>query len=102
MTDHFVTEDKEAHDLEAKAKLERTQELEDVKALFSIPAGRRFLYRIVSEARLVDVQLLADERSQSFWLGQKNFAARLFDDMAAVCPSKAIELMVELSKQQKV
>lgn len=77
------------------------EEEADLKAILKTPHGRRFVWRVLAEARLFQttysLPYAGAELQMAFLEGRKQFGYRLFQDVQRVAP-KAWDLMV---KEQK-
>jgi hypothetical protein len=72
---------KELADLEAARKLQQNQNIDDIKAVLELPAGRRFFRRMMTDAEILGVAFVPGQPDLSdFRDGIKNFALRYFGD----------------------
>jgi len=91
---HDAGDEKNVKDLEKKAAIQRTQELEDVKDILSRPSGVRFFKRMFTQGKMFSTTFTGN--STGFFLeGGRNFALPYLHDVAQVMPHKLIELIIE-------
>lgn len=83
------------------AQMLTEEEEADLKAILKTPSGRRFVWRVLAEARLFQttytMPYAGAELQMAFLEGRKQFGYRLFQDVQRVAP-KAWDLMVKEHK----
>lgn len=96
--DYNAGDETKVRDLEQKRKNDRDQELEDVRFLVSVPAGKRFLRRLFTEGRILRTTFTGN--SQGFFLeGQRNLALRFLSDICEAAPESVAEILIEKKEQ---
>jgi hypothetical protein len=71
----------------------RKQELLDLDSLMSIPAGRRFLWRLLTMSGVFRSSFSTDPLVMAMNEGQRNVGLRVVGAIMAVCPEKYIAMM---------
>lgn len=84
----------EREDAEQRAKLERLQRGDDIRAVMNTVEGRRYNWRLLNEAGLFSSSYTGEAISGAFSEGKRAFAVRLMADLQAECPHLYL-LMVE-------
>lgn len=75
----------------------RKQELLDLDSLMSIPAGRRFLWRLLTQSGVFRSSFSPDPLVMAMNEGQRNVGLRVVGAIMAACPEKYID-MIRLGK----
>lgn len=96
------------HDLEAqtRAKLEaeathrhqRSQELEDLKWVMSDARGRRFMWRLLSQARVFHSSFTGESLSSAFNEGLRSAGLKHLADIHEACPQQYLVMMKEAKR----
>lgn len=73
--------------------LGRKQELMDLDSLMALPAGRRFLWRLLTQSGVFRSSFSSDPLVMAMNEGQRNVGLRVVGDIMAACPEKYIEMM---------
>lgn len=80
-----MNDEQETEDRAKKVKLERDQELEDIKILLKNPAGLRFFKRLFDEGKMFRTTFTGN--SQTYFLeGRRDLALKFFHDILEVDP----------------
>lgn len=87
------SDEKMVQDTETKRRLNREQELEDLKVLLEMPEGVRFLRRLMEEGKVFTTTFTGN--SQTFFLeGQRNLALKFFNDIIEVSPQALSKVVI--------
>ena len=79
--------ERELEKLENDRELYRSQELEDIRKILSMPEGLRFFKRMMEDGRIFTTTFTGN--SQTFFLeGHRNLALKYFSDIVESCPDK--------------
>lgn len=79
---------------EQDRKNERDQELDDIKEVLAMPAGMRFMRRLMVEGKVFQTTFTGN--SQTFFLeGHRNLALKFFADVCEACPNRVPDLIME-------
>lgn len=98
--EYNASDEKQAKKQQRKERLDRKQELEDIKAILDTPSGLRFFRRFFEEGRIFTTTFTGN--SHSFFLeGHRNFALRYFNDICESAPHKVVELMITRADNEK-
>lgn len=79
-------------------KLKRDQELKDLVDVMSTPAGRRFVWRFLSDGYIFRPCFTGTSHTY-FNEGRREFALRYFNDVMKACP-KLYHQMVEENNEE--
>jgi hypothetical protein len=71
----------------------RKQELLDIDALMSTPAGARFIWRLLTLSGVFRSSFSSDALIMAMNEGQRNIGLRLLGDLTEACPEKYINMM---------
>lgn len=94
---HTIKNQKEADAAKQKQEAQRRRELRDLSDLMDIAAGRRFLWRFLSDAKIFDLCFTGN--SETFYrLGRKEFALKYFNDLLTACPDALQRMQSEYSQ----
>lgn len=83
-----------------KLSKERTQELEDLKAIMNTVAGSRFILRLIRITGPYQSKFHADARVHAFMDGERNFGCRIVADLLEACPEQYVRLIAEAKLNQ--
>lgn len=76
-----------------KERLQREQELDDVRRLLNLPAGMRFFKRLLEEGHIFHTTFTGNSNTY-FLEGHRNLVLKFFADVCEAAPHKVGELMV--------
>lgn len=94
---YSASNEKQVKTRQKKEKLEREQELEDLKFILGTDAGTRFFKKFFEKARMFSTTFTGN--SNTFFLeGHRNFALQYFNDICEVAPEKIAQLMLRKSE----
>lgn len=79
----------------------RLEELEDIKAVMNLPAGFRFMRRLINITGPYRSTFDADQARMSFLEGNRNFGCRMVVDLLEACPDQYVRLLIESNSNQK-
>jgi hypothetical protein len=82
-----ATDEAQIDDAKRRAKLDRDQELADLRAVLALPAGARFLWRFLSRCHLFELSLRAGEAS-AFLEGERNIGLFLLAECELARPTR--------------
>jgi hypothetical protein len=71
----------------------RKQELLDIDALMSTPAGARFIWRLLTLSGVFRSSFSSDALVMAMNEGQRNMGLRLLGDVMQACPDKYLNMM---------
>ena len=90
---HIASNENDVSESEKEAKLERTQEIEDLKRILKTPHGIRFFQRFLIEGKVFNSTFTGN--SNTFFLeGKRSLALKVFNDICEASPDKIAEIMV--------
>jgi len=69
------------------------QELADLDSLMSLPAGRRFLWRLLTQSGVFRSSFSSDPLVMAMNEGQRNVGLRVVGAIMAACPEKYLDMM---------
>lgn len=84
-----------------KEKLRRDRELDDLRALLAHPAGRRVIWRLLTEARVFRTAFDPDPTTLAFNTGKKEQGLFLLDELEKANPTAFLSLMQDASTEEK-
>ena len=97
---HNAGDEKKVKAKESKIKLERDQELADIKDILETDAGIRFFKRFLRESKMFTTTFTGN--SQTFFLeGQRALALRFFADICDAAPARIIDVITEKIEEDK-
>lgn len=91
---------KSAEDAE-KVRLAAEQVNADLRSLLPLPAFRRMIVHWVRDSQLFAVPLGMSNDATREWMGRRALGAKLWNDVTAVDPSMAIEVLEQPSTPPK-
>ena len=71
---------------------ERREDLDDVRAVMAIAAGRRFIWRVLEAGRIFQPSFSSDPLVMAFNEGQRNAALILWTDTMEAAPEKYLAM----------
>ena len=71
----------------------RKQELRDLDALMSTPAGSRFIWRLLQITGVDRISFSSDPLVMAFNEGHRNIGLRLRADLIEACPDKYLTML---------
>ncbi len=97
---HNAASEQQVKKAEEAARLERVQELEDIKTLLAVPSGKRFFKRFFDKSMLMHSCMTGNSMT-FFNLGVRNVALWVFADICEASPDKIAEVMVRSKEEPK-
>lgn len=97
-TEHDPTDDSETSRAHAKAmrKIDRQQELEDLRAIMATRGGRRWVYRVLAKAGIHRSTFRGEQTHDSAWLeGHRDFGIFVEDEVNEACPNHYLTMLKE-------
>lgn len=88
-----VSDPRQVDERARKARNNRKQELEDMKAVLATPEGRRFVWRLLE--RVYQASFNPNNSVMSFNEGERNAALKLWKDVIEADPSVIPKLMTQ-------
>lgn len=89
-----VSDAGQARTAAARAKLRRDQELDDVRALMDLPAGRRFMWRLLERAGIYRTTFTGNSAT-FFNEGMRNLGLIFVADVHEACPEQYTRMLAE-------
>jgi hypothetical protein len=93
-TDEVINKEREKSE-----KLERDQELEDIRTLLNNPAGLRFFKRFMKDGMVFKTTFTGNSNGY-FLEGHRNLALMYFRDICEADASKVPEIMIEKTEDK--
>lgn len=81
------------------AKRREKESREVLANLLSTPAGRNWMYWLLSDANIFAVDPPTDQLTMAFGLGEKNFGMRLFSTISVVVPDAIVLMLTHRGKE---
>ena len=78
-----------------KQEQEREQELDDIRSVMRMEAGRRFVARLLSESRIYQTSFAGQSNQTIFNEGMRNMGLFVFSEVEEACPNLLLEMMQE-------
>jgi hypothetical protein len=94
-------DEKKVKNAKEKVRIERQQELEDIKTLLKMPAGVRFFRRLMEHGKVFCTTFTGNSVT-FFQEGHRNLALIFFNDICEATPNKVAELMVKKVEEAEV
>lgn len=85
-------------DIQEKRRLERIQELSDLKAVIDTPEGFRLFCRIMDKGKLFRTTFTGEQLNSAYAEGYRNFALMLFRDIVEAAPDKVASIIIRKEK----
>jgi len=83
----------QVRDAKKKAKRLRREELDDVKSVLDLPAGRRLVWRLMKQARTFGTSFGHDDRTTSFREGERNVGNWVLHEVMEADPAALLDMM---------
>ena len=71
----------------------RKQELKDVKDLMASKAGHRFIWRVLSQAKMFIHNPITDHAAMAYREGQRRLGLMIFADIMEACPETYLKMI---------
>jgi hypothetical protein len=81
-------------------RIEREQELADFAELMALPAGRRFMWRVLDKCGVYRSSFRTSSE-MGFLEGQRNIGLMLLHELHETCPERYIEMITEAKERHK-
>lgn len=82
-------------------KRKRERELSDLRAILSIPEGRRFIWRILEDARVFASCYDRHNGDMSFYEGKRDLGLMVWRDVIISVPEKYVQMVNEHESDRK-
>lgn len=76
-------------------EFDRKEELNDIRQIMAILPGRRFIGRILAEARIHQTSFAGQSNQTVFNEGQRNLGLFVLREITEACPELLIKMMQE-------
>jgi hypothetical protein len=86
-------DEKQVREAGKKERTNRLQELGDLKAILATPHGRRFVWKILQDARVLNSSFAANELVIAFNEGRRNVGLKLMADIMEADAKALVEMM---------
>lgn len=96
----FSGQERAEADNAAEERRQRQRELSDLCKVMSSKEGRRFMWRVLSEAGVYHSTFSNDAMQMAFNEGQRNTGLKHLSDMMSVCP-QSYALMLEEQRKER-
>lgn len=83
-----------------KKRLQRRQELSDLKAILDLPQGRRFIWKLLGKANAFSTCYDPNPNTVYFKLGAQNFGFELLADIGRAHPTALTEMMANQATEE--
>lgn len=93
---HRTTEEEELESLKAE-KLQRFNELEDIRCILKTKEGLRFFKRLFDEGKMFSTSMTGNSYTY-YNEGQRNFVLKFFNDVCVASPETIPELILRKDK----
>lgn len=94
-------EEKKRKESEAEKKRTRQRELSDIRAVLDKPAGRRFIWRLLSIAGITRSVFTQNAMQTAFLEGQRNLGLLLLEDINEAETHAFAQMQEEYISEQK-
>jgi hypothetical protein len=84
-----------------KTKSLREREIDDVRVLLALPAGRRFIWRYLTECHMFTTSFSSDAILMACAEGERNIGLKLHADILATDPESLVKMQLEHLKEEK-
>lgn len=88
-------------DAEAVQRHQRSQELEDLKWVMSDARGRRFVWRLLSQARVFHASFTGEALSSAFNEGARSAGLKQLADIHEACPQQYLVMTKEAKRDAR-
>lgn len=104
MTEQAVYEtdtERGRRELEAASRRKRERELGDMRKLLSIPEGRRFLWRLLSDAKVFAASYAGEAPSTFFNEGKRDIGIKVLQEILAAKPDAFSQMQREAAAEPR-
>ena len=84
---------------EDKARDQRRQEVEDLRAVAGSESGKRFLWRLLGDCRVFQLSYNQSGSQTMFHEGMRNVGIKLLGDLTEASPEYLGTMMLKLNKE---
>lgn len=95
-----AADEKQVKEAKRQAKFSREQELDDVRAILSLPAGRRFLWRYLERCGVYKSSYDPSGSRVYFNEGERNIGILLLADITQADPQAYVSMMLDSERQK--
>ena len=79
---------------------ERREDLDDVRSVMAIAAGRRMIWRILEAGRIFQSSFSSDALVTAFHEGQRNAALALWNDVMEAAPERYLTMTKGIQERE--
>lgn len=97
-----VTTEEDGQAVKDGRKIKRLQEVEDMRAVMSAPAGRRFVHRMLGLCGTFRLSFAGEQtHATAFNEGKRSVGNQLFAELEAVSPAQFLDMLREAQQPKK-
>ena len=86
---------------EERDNRKKERELNDIRVIISTPEGRRFLWKIISEAGVFRTSFSLDENQMAYQEGRRSIGLNILYDLLDASPSTYMQMQNEYASEMK-
>ena len=90
---------RDVKELRKRSRLAERERQEMLKALLSMPQGRRWMYELLSRCKPFHTPFSQDAMLMAFSCGEQNIGFWLLGDIVRACPELYIQMMQEAGEK---
>lgn len=95
-----AADEKQVKEAKRQSKFSREQELDDVRQLLKLPAGRRFLWRFLERCGVYKSSYDPSGSRVYFNEGERNIGIMLLAEITQADPESYVSMMLESERQK--